>query len=113
MLGGTRDDVTVVRTWVGLRPLRPGGVRLEAMPLRRRDGRHRVVVHNYGHGGSGLTLHWGCALDAAALVKHVAGRAVLRDCGGGWSADIHATDFSVNDSTAATPTPAPAPSSKL
>lgn len=46
---------------VGLRPARPS-VRLEAEqhgPL--------TVVHNYGHGGAGVTLSWGCALDAAAL----------------------------------------------
>lgn len=42
---------------VGLRPVRPK-VRLESERLP--DGRH--VVHNYGHGGSGVTLSWGCAL---------------------------------------------------
>ena len=42
---------------VGLRPFRKSGVRLE--PNHLRDG--RTVVHNYGHGGSGFTLSWGCA----------------------------------------------------
>lgn len=42
----------------GLRPVRPS-VRLE------REGR---VVHNYGHGGAGYTLSWGCAEAVAALV---------------------------------------------
>lgn len=43
---------------VGLRPFRRSGVRLE------REGR---VVHNYGHGGSGFTVSWGCAEEVAAL----------------------------------------------
>jgi len=42
---------------VGLRPFRKSGVRLERGKLR--DG--RTVIHNYGHGGSGFTLSWGCA----------------------------------------------------
>ena len=50
---------------VGLRPARPL-VRLEAEPLDASDG--VTVVHNYGHGGSGVTLSWGCAEDATALV---------------------------------------------
>jgi D-amino-acid oxidase len=39
-------------------------VRLETETL---DGGRRLV-HNYGHGGAGVTLSWGCALDVAAAV---------------------------------------------
>ena len=51
---------------VGLRPFRRSGVRLERDRLR--DG--RTVIHNYGHGGAGFTLSWGCArevLETATL----------------------------------------------
>jgi len=44
---------------VGLRPFRRSGVRLERDRLR--DG--RTVIHNYGHGGAGFTLSWGCARE--------------------------------------------------
>nr|WP_223189247.1 FAD-dependent oxidoreductase [Streptomyces sp. TRM68416] len=47
---------------VGLRPVRDA-VRLEREPLP--DG--RALVHNYGHGGAGVTVAWGCAEEAAAL----------------------------------------------
>jgi D-amino-acid oxidase len=53
---------------VGLRPFRRGGVRLGREPGRR-------LVHNYGHGGSGVTLSWGCALEAAELVEGLVPRA--------------------------------------
>ncbi|MEV0182783.1 FAD-dependent oxidoreductase [Streptomyces sp. NPDC050625] len=48
---------------VGLRPAR-AAVRLERLPLP--DG--RALVHHYGHGGAGVTVAWGCAQEAAALV---------------------------------------------
>jgi D-amino-acid oxidase len=48
---------------VGLRPFRKSGVRLERDRLS--DG--RTVIHNYGHGGSGFTLSWGCAREVVGL----------------------------------------------
>ncbi|MDI3420684.1 FAD-dependent oxidoreductase [Streptomyces luteolus] len=48
---------------VGLRPAR-AVVRLES---QRVDG-GGVLVHNYGHGGAGVTVAWGCAEAAAGLV---------------------------------------------
>ncbi|XP_064604658.1 D-aspartate oxidase-like [Liolophura sinensis] len=54
--------------WAGLRPFRPE-VRLELEELKTAKGKQLPVIHNYGHGGSGVTLHWGCALDAVAIVK--------------------------------------------
>ncbi|WP_326656276.1 FAD-dependent oxidoreductase [Streptomyces sp. NBC_00385] len=49
---------------VGLRPARDAGVRIEAGPL---PGGGRLV-HNYGHGGAGVTVALGCARAAAQLV---------------------------------------------
>jgi glycine/D-amino acid oxidase-like deaminating enzyme len=61
--------------WAGLRPVRTT-VRLEV------DGAAASVpvIHNYGHGGSGVTLHWGCAADAAALVARVLEERILSSC---------------------------------
>ena len=57
------DDPTVLAERVGLRPFRKLGVRLERGRLR--DG--RMAIHNYGHGGSGFTLSWGCAEKVLGL----------------------------------------------
>lgn len=53
---------------VGLRPGRHA-IRLEAEAFSGGG----VVVHNYGHGGSGVTLSWGCAEEVVALVREHAG----------------------------------------
>ena len=52
------DSVEPLRA--GLRPAREGGVRLN------RDG---VVIHNYGHGGSGITYSWGCAENVVQILR--------------------------------------------
>lgn len=57
----------VVGERTGLRPVRTGGVRLEAE--RRADG--GTTIHDYGHGGAGWTLAWGCAFEVAALIAEV------------------------------------------
>ena len=54
---------TVTEHRVGLRPV-PPSVRLEAEAL---DGA-AMLLHNYGHGGAGVTLSWGCALEVTAAV---------------------------------------------
>ena len=48
---------------MGLRPSRTE-VRLEEEFIG--DTR---VIHNYGHGGAGVTLSWGCADEVASIVN--------------------------------------------
>lgn len=55
--------VTVLDVRVGLRPYR-SRVRVEAETMS--EG--QVIIHNYGHGGAGVTLSWGCAEEVARLV---------------------------------------------
>jgi glycine/D-amino acid oxidase-like deaminating enzyme len=52
----------VIRTTIGLRPHRPSGFVLKA----DRFGA-KLLVHNFGHGGSGMSLSWGCASVATDL----------------------------------------------
>ena len=58
-------DEDVEEVLVGLRPARKGNVRLEWDPVCP------SVLHNYGHGGSGVTFSWGCAIEASAMVDRV------------------------------------------
>ncbi|XP_024144932.1 D-aspartate oxidase isoform X2 [Oryzias melastigma] len=57
----------VLSCWVGLRPGRRNP-RLEREWLQL-GGRRVPVVHNYGHGGWGVTLAWGTAEHAVELVR--------------------------------------------
>lgn len=51
----------VIGSWAGLRPYRPE-VRVELEPGTN-------IIHNYGHGGSGFTLAFGCANEVAAIAR--------------------------------------------
>lgn len=55
-------DAEVLEHRVGLRPQRPE-IRLE-----RTESGGSTVIHNYGHGGSGVSLSWGCAEAVVELV---------------------------------------------
>jgi len=67
----------VIRTIVGLRPFRPSGFVVRAEKLDE-----KVVIHNYGHGGAGITLSWGTAQLAVAEAAGVETRqAAVIGCG--------------------------------
>lgn len=56
------DPSRIVRTVAGLRPYRAAGFRVERESLG-----DKALVHNYGHGGAGITLSWGSSRLAVDL----------------------------------------------
>ncbi len=69
----------VIRTIAGLRPYRPSGFVLRAESF---DG--KLLVHNYGHGGGGVTLSWGTArlaVDELGGWTGASDRAAVVGCG--------------------------------
>jgi D-amino-acid oxidase len=67
----------IIRTTVGLRPHRDGGFVLKT---ERLDG--KLLIQNYGHGGSGMSLSWGTGAMAADLaLAHQERRAAVIGCG--------------------------------
>lgn len=71
----------VISEYVGLRPSRKeigsrGGIRLErensGLPTDNETAQisEKFVVHNYGHGGNGVTYSWGCAKEVLDLVEN-------------------------------------------
>ena len=56
------DESRVIRTVAGLRPYRAAGFVVRREPLG-----DKALVHNYGHGGGGITLSWGSSRLATNL----------------------------------------------
>jgi len=48
----------------GLRPFRAKTYRLESTVLGK-----KLLVHNYGHGGAGISMSWGCAKEVLSMVQ--------------------------------------------
>jgi len=48
----------------GVRPYRNGSYRLDVETIG-----NKFIVHNYGHGGAGITLSWGCAAKVRDIVQ--------------------------------------------
>lgn len=60
------DETEVLAAFSGLRPSREGGARVEREEV---DG--RLLVHNYGAGGTGFQAGYGMATEAVQLAEEV------------------------------------------
>jgi D-amino-acid oxidase len=58
LMGSSISDVRVA--------MRPGRSTIRLEPEQRKDC---LIVHNYGHGGSGWTVMWGCAIEVVNIIK--------------------------------------------
>lgn len=63
-----KQEPEVVAAFAGQRPSREGGTRIEKEEINI-GGEKRVVVHNYGAGGTGFQAGYGMALEAVGLVE--------------------------------------------
>jgi len=67
----------VIRTTVGLRPHRDSGFVLKAEKFDA-----KTVIHDYGFGGAGMSLAWGCGAMAAGMaLEQNDRRAAVLGCG--------------------------------
>jgi len=65
-----KKEPEVLAAFAGMRPSREGGARIERdeIPV---NGERRVIVHNYGAGGTGFQAGYGMALDAVKSIEDI------------------------------------------
>ena len=61
------ENARVLGSWVGLRPCR-SKIRLTSDKMPDSGA---IIVHCYGHGSKGISLHWGSALEVGRLVLKI------------------------------------------
>ena len=98
------SDERVIRTIAGLRPFRRSGFVVKAERMN-----NAIVIHNYGHGGGGITLSWGTAhlaMELALQTQHrrcavlgagavgLATARLMQDRG--WEVTIYSKDLTPN-----------------
>lgn len=66
----TYQDISAFKGYRYIRS-RKNGLRLESEILNK-----KTIIHNYGHGGAGITLSWGAALGVARMAASVRNRTV-------------------------------------
>lgn len=54
-------NTSIKGSWAGLRPFR--------QEIRLEKEADQNIIHNYGHGGSGFTVAWGCAKEVLSIVQ--------------------------------------------
>jgi glycine/D-amino acid oxidase-like deaminating enzyme len=59
-----KQEAKILQHWVGLRPFRSSGVRVE-----KDTSYSKPVIHNYGHGGSGVTISYATAVEVTKFVE--------------------------------------------
>ncbi|KAM0562299.1 hypothetical protein ACHAPJ_001986 [Fusarium lateritium] len=64
------DEVEVLAAFSGLRSSRDGGARVERHDVNVASG-SKIIVHNYGAGGTGFQAVYGMAVDAVATVDDI------------------------------------------
>ena len=67
----------IIRQVVGHRPFRPSGFNLQKQKMD-----NKIIIHNYGHGGGGISLSWGTSTLAVEMVETAPGAEIaVLGCG--------------------------------